>query len=141
MLAYPVRLTKDDNGTLLVTCPDLPEVTSFGESVNDALAHGLEAVEEAIAARIAHREPIPDASRGRMKVVLPAQIEAKVRLYIRMRAAGVSKNELARRLKWHRPQVDRLLNLRHGTRMDAVEAAFEALGARMSVDVVEGNPR
>ena len=29
-LTYPVVLTADDNGTLLATCPDLPEVTSFG---------------------------------------------------------------------------------------------------------------
>ena len=30
MLRYPVKLTRDDNGTLLVTAPDLPEVSTFG---------------------------------------------------------------------------------------------------------------
>ena len=33
----PVKLTKDDNGTLLVTAPDLPEVGTFGRDVADAL--------------------------------------------------------------------------------------------------------
>src|SRR3546814_20564732 len=28
MLRYPIELTRDDNGTFLVTCPDLPEVRS-----------------------------------------------------------------------------------------------------------------
>jgi hypothetical protein len=38
MRGYPIELTPDDNGTLLVTCPDLPEVTSFGVDEADAIA-------------------------------------------------------------------------------------------------------
>jgi antitoxin HicB len=30
-LRYPVKLEADDNGTVLATCPSLPEVTTFGE--------------------------------------------------------------------------------------------------------------
>lgn len=138
MWAYPLRLHKDDNGTFLVTCPDLPEVTTFGGTVEDACARGLDAVEEALAARMAGREPIPEPSSGRYRVVLPAQTVAKVLLYRTMRSRGVSKNQLARTLKWHRPQVDRLLNLRHATRMDALESAFAALGTQM---VVSSAPR
>lgn len=64
---YPVLLTPDDNGTLLVTCPDLPEVTSFGSDKADALRHARDAIEEAIAARVAMCADIPLASvsRGR----------------------------------------------------------------------------
>ena len=29
-LSYKIHLAADDNGMLLVTCSDLPEVTSFG---------------------------------------------------------------------------------------------------------------
>jgi len=32
MLAYPIKIAPDDNGTLLVTCPAFPEVTTFGKS-------------------------------------------------------------------------------------------------------------
>jgi len=32
---YPVQLELDDNGTLLVTCPDLPEVTTWGEDAEE----------------------------------------------------------------------------------------------------------
>ncbi|HJU18433.1 MAG TPA: type II toxin-antitoxin system HicB family antitoxin [Stellaceae bacterium] len=48
---YTILLEPDDNGTLLVTCPDLPEVTTFGENVEDAMRHAIEAIEEALAAR------------------------------------------------------------------------------------------
>jgi antitoxin HicB len=56
---YPVTLTPDDNGTVLVTCADLPEVTTFGEDEEDAIARAADAIEEALAARIAGREDIP----------------------------------------------------------------------------------
>ncbi len=56
---YTVILEPDDNGTLLVTCPDLPEVTTFGEDQEDALRRAGAAIEEALAARIAHGERIP----------------------------------------------------------------------------------
>ena len=58
-MKYPVILQPDDNGTLLITCPDLPEVTSWGENTADALRYGAKAIEEALAARAAHGEPIP----------------------------------------------------------------------------------
>lgn len=51
VLGYDVVLTPDDNGTLLVTCPALPEVTTFGENEAAALAHAADAIEEAVCSR------------------------------------------------------------------------------------------
>jgi len=48
---------------------------------------------------------------------------------------GVKKTELARRLGWHLPQVDRLLDLRHASRLDQIEAAARALGRHIEVRV------
>ena len=59
MLNYPVTLTSDDNGTYLVTSKDFPEITTFGEDIDDALLHANDAFEEAIAARVANREYVP----------------------------------------------------------------------------------
>jgi antitoxin HicB len=56
---YSVLIEPDDNGTFLVTCPDLPEVTSFGEDEEDSLRRAADAIEEALAARIAHRDDMP----------------------------------------------------------------------------------
>ena len=38
-LTYPIKLEPDDNGTLLVTCPALPEVTTFGKDEAEAIKH------------------------------------------------------------------------------------------------------
>ena len=76
-----------------------------------------------------------DPKKGEKIIVLPALSEAKVTLYQAMRDAKVRKSELARRLGWHMPQVDRLLDLRHHSRLDQLEAAFAALDKRLTVRV------
>jgi antitoxin HicB len=35
------------------------------------------------------------------------------------------------------PQIDRLVDLRHASRLDQLEAAFRALGKRLSVEIRE----
>lgn len=134
---YPVVLTPDDNGTLLVTCPDLPEVTTFGEDRDDALQRAAEAIEEALAARIAHRGDIPSPSpaAGRPTAVLPALTAAKVALYLTARAEGVSKADLGRRLGWHGPQIDRLFDIRHSSKIEAIDQALRTMGKRLEVSV------
>jgi antitoxin HicB len=139
MLAYPVELTPDTNGTLLVTFPDFPEATTFGEDEADALLRAVDALETVLAARIEDREdiPLPSAPAGRPSVALPALTAAKVLLYRAMREAGVRKADLARRLGWQGPQVDRLLDLGHASRLDQIEQALAALGKRLTVDIAD----
>jgi antitoxin HicB len=62
-------------------------------------------------------------------VEVPALTFLKVALY-RMICSrrGVTRAALTRRLDWHREQVDRLFRLDHKSRLDQMEAAFEALG-------------
>ena len=135
MLSYPIKTRRDDNDTVLASCPDFPEMHTFGEDRNDALRHAVDALEEVIAARVADREDIPAPSKGRYRAVLPVQTEIKVLLYNTMRARNVRKAELARRLRWHAPQVDRLFDFRHASRLDQIEAAFSALDARLNIEV------
>ncbi len=133
MLMFPIVLEADDNGTMLATCPDLPEVTTFGDDADDALSHAADAIEEAIAGRIARREDVPLPSPGTPAVRLPTQTALTVMLYRALRERGMAKAELARRLHWKRPQVDRLFDPRHNTRLDQFDAAFEALDLRIDV--------
>ncbi|MGH6898532.1 MAG: type II toxin-antitoxin system HicB family antitoxin [Geminicoccaceae bacterium] len=139
MLEYPVELNRDTNGTLLVTFPEFAEAVTFGEDESDALLRAVDALETVLAARMDDREdiPLPSPAAGRPCVVLPALTAAKVLLYRAMREAGVRKADLARRLGWHGPQIDRLLDLNHASRLDQIEAALAALGKRLSVDLAD----
>jgi antitoxin HicB len=54
-----------------------------------------------------------------------------------MRAGRVGKAALARRLNCHLPQVDRLLDLRHGLRLVQLEGAFRVLGKELSLQILD----
>jgi antitoxin HicB len=58
-----------------------------------------------------------------------------VALYQAMRAENIGKAALAKRLDVALPQVDRLLDLRHHSRLDAIERALAVLGREMRIVV------
>lgn len=132
MFAYPLTL-QDDDGTLLVTSPDFPELSTFGEDREEAIARAVDALEEAIAARIHDRKDIPSPSKGETYAVLPTLTSVKVMLYQGMREQGIGKAELAHRLGWHMPQVDRVLDIQHRSRLEHMDAALGAIGRRLHV--------
>jgi antitoxin HicB len=132
-----VKLTRDNNGTVLVTAPDLPEVATFGEDTGDALVRAADAIATALQGRIAARQKIPSPSaprRGQKLVMLPAIIAAKLELYRAMIETGTRKADLARKLKVHPPQVDRLLDLDHKSQLDQIEAAARAIGRELHIE-------
>ena len=57
----------------------------------------------------------------------------KTLLHQGMRQQGIGKAELARRLGWHLPQVDRILGVRHSSRFDRTDAALRAIGCHLEV--------
>ena len=82
-MQYSIKLTPDDNGTVMVTCSALPEVSTFGEDRDDALVQAVRAIEKqsrrasratkmfgagpAQAAGQHHRYP-PDNDRARIQL-------------------------------------------------------------------------
>lgn len=135
--SYPVEITTE-RGLFLASLPDVSIAHTSAESREECLRYALEALETAFIAMMSNREEIPNPSRirrGMDSVALPALSEAKISLYRAMRKAGLRKAELARRLRWHKPQVDRLLDLRHDSRLDQLEQAFAALGKRIHLAV------
>lgn len=49
-LLRPVLVEQDDNGTLLITCPELPEVTTFAEDAGMVVQRANEAIKAALSA-------------------------------------------------------------------------------------------
>ncbi|CCG08671.1 type II toxin-antitoxin system HicB family antitoxin [Pararhodospirillum photometricum] len=137
MYAYPVEFTPDDNGTVLASVPDLPGCHTFGDDEADALGHAVDAVRTMLAALVRDREdiPLPSPTDGRPVARLPVLDSLKVRLYLEMRAQGVSQSDLARRLGKGPKDVWRLLDLTHASKMDQIEAAFAALGLVVEASV------
>jgi antitoxin HicB len=140
MHAYPATLTPDPEGGFTVTFRDVPEAITEGDTSEEALLRAEDALESALAMYIAAKEPLPvPSAAGTAEALVPLSAlgMAKTGLYQAMREQGVGNAELARRLRWHLAQVSRVLDLRHASKMEQVEAALAALGLRLIVDVAK----
>ena len=137
---FPVVLTPDKkDGGFVVTCRDVPEVVTQGESVEDAISEAAGALEAAIEMRIEDGLGIPAPSatkRGEHLACLPIATAMKAALYVSMQEQNVSKAELARRLGLDEKEARRMLDPKHGTKVPALERALHALGKRIELVVV-----
>ena len=142
MLIYRVTFEETD-GQVLVRSHSFPELFTYGDDKEDALEAARDALIETLAGRIRDREDIPegldpagiDPAKEEI-LALPTQIELKVSLYREMRGQWVTKAELARRLDRNQKQIDRLLDLRHASRLDQIDQAYAALGKRPTLQLV-----
>lgn len=135
MLAYPIVLTPDDNDTVLVTCPLLPMVVTYGKDEAEARHNAVDAIEAALSSMIDDGEDIPVPPRSEPGAVrLPTITALKVELYRALRAAGITRAELARRLAWNRESVDRLFRIEHRSRLEQIETALAALGREIEIE-------
>jgi antitoxin HicB len=138
-MEYPVKLEPADEGGFIVTFPDFDWGITQGDSREDALAMAADALYTMIRELMRRAEPIPRPSKpgGRKYhfIRLPALQAAKIELYRQFLALGMRKSELARRLGIPKTVVDRLFDLDHHSRLDQIEAAFQALGKRLTIEV------
>lgn len=73
--------------------------------------------------------------KGEKWVGLPASAAAKVLLLNELVQQQVKASELARRLETSPQAVDRLIDLRHATEIDATDWALHALGRRLQASL------
>ncbi|MBI5521042.1 MAG: XRE family transcriptional regulator [Desulfarculus sp.] len=140
MIAYPVILTLDSNGTFIAQFPDVPEALTVGSDQADALYWAQDALVVALSGYLDDRRDIPQPSkpkRGQKLVALPPLVALKLAIYQAMRDQGLSQAELATRLKCDSRQVRRLLDLDHNSRLDLLAEALKALGKRLVIEVAD----
>ena len=128
---YSVRMEPDD-GTVLVTCPDIPSVVTYGDDEPAALYHAIDAITVALDSLMEQGAeiPAPSPAEGHPIIRLPSLTVAKLSLYEAMREEKVSQVELARRLGVDPRQIRRMLDLTHRGRFEDIEAGLGALGLR-----------
>lgn len=135
VLIYPAELIPDDNGTIRVEFPDVPEANTSGESEEEALAHARDALETALEFYVERDQDLPKPSslKGRPGVTPTPLGALRLQLYQSMREQNVNRAELARRLGWHYPQVVRLFDFEHASRVEQLEAGLAAVGRTVVV--------
>lgn len=138
VLSDPARFTTGKDGRVLVEFVDLPHVATDGEDEREALEEAIDALGSDLSIRLSRREDIPTPSplkRGQHQVPVPLWLAPKLALYLAMREQGVSNSELARRLGVHERVIRRMLDPRHATRPEKIQAALAVLGQQMTAEV------
>ena len=135
---YPVKLTTSKEGGYVVTCRDLPQLTTQGEDERDALEQAADAMDEVFATYMIEGIDFPGPSKAKRRehlVAPPAETLAKAALYIAMRQAGISKIQLARQLGVDEKEVRRLLDPHYGSKLPRIAQAISLLGQRLVIDL------
>jgi len=136
---YPVKLTPDrKDGGYVVTCRDIPEAITQGDTADEALAEAEGALQAAIEGRIEDALDIPAPSqpkRGERLATTPITTSLKAAVYIALRDSGISKSEFARRMHVNEKEARRMLDPKHPTKVPTLERALAALGRRVEIEV------
>lgn len=137
MIKYPIVLTPDE-GSFTVTFPDIPEIITCGDTPEECMLEAQDALITLMYAYVDEWKPIPTpsfVSEGQHFVSLPPLIEAKLELYRLMHKLGITKSELSRRSGIATSNIERLFDFDHGTKIDQLEKAFNALGYTMHLNI------
>ncbi len=133
---YAVTLTPADEGGLVVTCRDLPQLITQGEDVADALTEAADALDEVFAAYMQGKLDFPapsKARRGEYSVAPPAETMAKAALYVAMKEARITNVQLAKRLGVDEKEVRRLLDPHYPSKLPRIAQAIALLGKRLVI--------
>ncbi len=139
MLLYPATI-RPDGETYVLLFEDIPHAHTNGGSPAEALRHAPDALQAGLSMLMEKDLDIPAPGKRRGKgtvlVGLPSVVaDAKVELYRALRATGVRKADLARRMGIHKQQVERLLDIDHASRIEQLELAFAALQMRLVIGI------
>jgi antitoxin HicB len=99
---FEVRpLSADDGGGFLISFPDFSECISDGETIEEAIQNGIDALQETIAALESMGLPVPEPNSGGSysgKFIQRTTKSLHAQLAVRAKQEGVSMNTLVNTL-------------------------------------------
>ncbi|MCY4142077.1 MAG: hypothetical protein OXG08_00110 [Gammaproteobacteria bacterium] len=130
MQVWPAVLSKQLDGSTLVTFPDIPEALNEGENATEAMSRARDCLVSALGGYINRQRTIPQPAllRGRHSVVLPELTAAKVELHNVMQKQEIGNSGLAAMLSVSEEVVQLLTDLDHHSHIEEVETALLTLG-------------
>jgi antitoxin HicB len=135
--SYPANFLPEDHCKgFHVGFPDLPEALTGGDDLEDTFAQAADCLAEAIAGRISRGDDIPAPSKlkpGQHAISVPLYLAPKLALYLAMRERRMPNTELAKLLGVSETVVRRMLNPKHDSKPEKIQAALAALGKRIVV--------
>lgn len=137
---YPATFSTEDDGRVLVVFADFPRLATDGKDGREAMEEAMDALGSELSIRLSRKENIPLPSpikRGQVPVSVPLWLAPKLALFMAMREQDISNSELAARLNVDEKVVRRMLDPKHETKAERIQAAIATLGKQIAVDVQE----
>jgi antitoxin HicB len=135
--AYPATFIRETDGSgFYVRFSDLPEALTSGTDLNDTAVQAADCLAEAVAGRIMRGDPVPQPSkqkRGQRLVSVPLYLAPKLALYLAMCETGKRNTDLAKMLGVSETVVRRMLDPKHNTKPERIQAALARLGKRIVI--------
>jgi antitoxin HicB len=137
--AYPADFTPDDEeGGFVVEFPDVAGAVTYGATHDEAYEMAQDALAIMLESCVRDGRPFPEPSNtkhGQIVVSVTALDASKLALGSEMAKAKLTKTELAARLGVDEKEARRILAVGHNTKLDTLEAAFKAIGRKLSIQV------
>lgn len=139
MFKYPATASFDeDTGQYEIVYRDFSNLHSVALTEDDIELEAKDGLTAMIGDLIDSRIPIPHPSTPNdddFVIHLPVLICLKAALHNAMISTGTRKADLARKLNQKGPQIDRLLDVSHASKVETLEQALYLLGYEISVQI------
>ena len=123
---------------IVVSFPDVPEAITQGADRSVARTMAEAALGLALLSYLVRGLPLPKAkARGRdmEPIAVAPDVAAKLAVLEAFAESGISKTELARRLRKDEKEVRRILDPRHPTKLPTLTEALRVFGRQLVVGV------
>ena len=140
-IAYPMQITARGD-VFEATFAGLPGVSAAGKDLREVRRAAKAALLDALVDLVDAHEDLPAPSHAKRQelVAPPVLLAAKLALHQTMRDQVVSNVALAERMGTVEGTVRRLLDPRHRSHIDSVEAALALLNKRLVLDLRPHSP-
>jgi len=138
-MPYRINYHELPNGSVEVSCPDIPEFFIVQPSRKEAKIYARTALPAAMHAYYRKKKlPIPPPSKGKCddRITLPVRVQAKILLWNYMLAERWRLSELSKMLGVTQTQAQRLVDLdKDLASIEAIEEALDKLGAAFNLTI------
>ncbi|MGB7196320.1 MAG: type II toxin-antitoxin system HicB family antitoxin [Collimonas pratensis] len=138
-MKYPAAFTPDQEaGGFVVTFRDIPEAITQGDTEVEALEMAADGLLTAMDFYFEDKRQVPLPSKAKKDerlIQLPLSVAAKVLLLNEMLEQQIRPTDLALRMDTTKLEVNRLIDLRHTTKIDRISEAMNALGKQIELSV------
>jgi len=136
---YPIMLSSNEEGGYIVQVRGIPEINSeiwdmneLQETAVDALISGAEIYLDY------KKEPFPMPEKAQKEdtlIMLPMSVFSKILLRNLMLTLNIKPIDLANKMGIKPQEVNRIMSLRHNTKIDTVHLAVKALGKDFQLEI------